>query len=376
MKIAINLLPLRDYTGIEVFTENLISELSKRFPNIEIILIKHSFSPSFLNFDGENIRNITIPIKKRRKGWVALFQQSGIYFVLRRIEPDFLLCPSIAAPFFYTKKVAVVHDCAYDRFPEEWSGLLSKLHTKLMYAGAKYFSKKIITISRFSKRELIHYYKIKPERIAIISEGPPHLPNVTPSFVRKTLKKFNIRAPYFLYIGSTRPRKNIPRLLNAFKAFRSNSPQFLLILGGSIDTRFLDIVSEIKRFGLQNSVIQTGFLSNEEKSALYRRAVALTLPSLYEGFGLPVLEAQSVGIPVLTSNTSSLPQVAGEGASFVDPYSIESIASGMNRIAEDVALRRVLIEKGYENVKRFSWGRTARELVDILKSINHENTSR
>jgi glycosyltransferase involved in cell wall biosynthesis len=270
--------------------------------------------------------------------------------------------------------VVAIHDCAYDRFKEESENILSKTYIRAMFYGAKYFSKKIITVSNFSKKELIGLYKIDPKKIEVIYEGVPELPEVDEGFIQKTLAKFKINKPYFLYIGNWRPRKNLPGLIKAFKLFRGKSFDYLLVIGGRKDKRFLDLEKEIKNNQLEGKVILTDTLSREEVSALYRKAIALTFPSFYEGFGLPVLEAQSLGVPVLTSNTSSLPEVAGEGALYVDPYNAEEIARGMERIAFDENLRRDLIKKGYENIKRFSWERAAKELLKVFKEV-YENSS-
>ncbi len=143
---------------------------------------------------------------------------------------------------------------------------------------------------------------------------------------------------------------------------------WLLVIAGRKDKRFLNLETAIKEAGIESSVILTDFISQEEKVALYKRAVALTFPSYYEGFGLPVLEAQSLGVPVLNSNVSSLPEVGGSGALYVDPRSPEDIAAGMKKMAYDRALREKLIAAGYENVKRFSWDKAAEKLISIFKT--------
>jgi len=262
----------------------------------------------------------------------------------------------------------VIHDCAYDRF-KEFENALSKIYFRAMFYGAKYFSKKIVTVSNFSKKELIKLYKIQPNKIAVIYEGVPELPKVDDKSLQDTLNKFNINRPYFLYIGNWRPRKNLPGLIGAFKLFKEKGSDYLLVIGGRKDKRFLDLEKEIKNNQLEGKVILTDTLSQEEVAALYKGAKALTFPSFYEGFGLPVLEAQSLGIPVLTSNTSALPEVAGDSVLYVNPYEVEEIAKGMEKIALDEKLRENLIQKGYENIKRFSWQKAARQLLNLIHSL-------
>jgi glycosyltransferase involved in cell wall biosynthesis len=188
------------------------------------------------------------------------------------------------------------------------------------------------------------------------------------------LKKFNVRKPYFFYIGLIIPRKNILNLLKAFKIVNKKYPHYRLILAGYLRPELLDIGDTIKELNLQGKVQYIGPVKEKEKVVLYKNSVALVFPSLHEGFGLPVLEAQSLGVPVLTSNVTALPEVAGEGALYVDPYNVEEIAKGMERIAFDENLRKDLIQKGYENIKRFSWGKAAKELLEVFKEV-YENSS-
>jgi len=363
MKIAINLISFSSVQGTEIFTKNIIKNLikTKKGDNDFFIFTSENL-PELLNFPQAKI----IKIKGlKRKGSKAFYQQFNIYFLLKKYKIDLIFCPSPSAPFFYKNKVVVIYDCAYDRF-SEFENFLSKTYFKMMYYGAKYFSKKIITSSSFSKKELIKFYKINPEKIDVIYGGPPELPKINEEFIQKTIKKFKLDTPYFIYIGNTRPRKNIIGLLKAFKIFSEKYPVYKLVLAGRIDKRFLDISDEIKKIGLYNKVIQTGFISEEEKVALYKKAITLTFPSYYEGFGLPVLEAQSLGTPVLTSNTSSLPEVGGDSVLYVNPYDIENIVQGMEKIAFHEELRENLIKKGFENIKQFSWEKSAKQLFNVL----------
>jgi glycosyltransferase involved in cell wall biosynthesis len=341
MRIGINLIPFSTVQGIEIFSKNIISESLKLKKDEEFFILGSENMPELLMFP--KVKLIKIKGLKGKYG-KALYQQTLIYSLLKKYKIDLLFSPSPAAPFFYKNKVVVIHDCAYVRF-KEFENLLSKIYFRAMFYGAKYFSKKIITVSNFSKKELIELYRIDSEKIEVIYEGVPELPEVNEEFIQKTLTKFKIDKPYFLYIGNWRPRKNLPGLIKAFKLLRERGFDYLLVIGGRKDKRFLDLEKEIKNNRLEGKVILTDTLSREEVSALYRKAIALTFPSFYEGFGLPVLEAQSLGVPVLTSNTSSLPEIAGEGALYVDPYNVEEIAKGMERIAFNENLRRELIKK-------------------------------
>ena len=360
MKIAINLIPFNSVQGIEIFSKNIISNLLKLKKDEIFFILGAEDSPDLFNFSQVKV----IKIKGlKNKIHRALYQQTLIYSLLKKYKIDFLFSPSPAAPFFYKNKTVVIHDCAYDRF-KEFENIFSKIYFKLMFCGAKYFSRKIITVSNFSKKELIDLYKINPKNIEVIYEGVPEMEEVAEEETQETLDKFNIDRPYFFYIGNWRPRKNLPGLIKAFKLFREkNNSDWLLVIGGRKDKRFLDLGKEIRENRLEGKVILTDTLTRKEITSLYKKAKALTFPSYYEGFGLPVLESQSLGVPVLTSNTSSLPEIAGDAALYVDPYNTEDIMEGMRRIAFDENLKRNLIKKGFENIKRFSWEESARRLL-------------
>lgn len=356
------------YQGTEVFTINIINELIKVAYDEEIIIIKHNFSPEWLNFEGENIRNIVINFNNADRKTIMFYQQSKFYSLLKKIDPAVLFCPSPIGPFFIRKKVVVIHDCAFVHF-SEFKSTFSKIYSKLMYLSAKHFSKAIITVSEFSKKELIKHFGIEPEKITVIYEGVPKLPNVDDVFIEKVVEKFKLYCPYFLYVGNTRPRKNIPGLLKAFKIFLRKYPSCKLVLAGKIDNYFLDIKEKIKSLKLENAVIQTDFISDDEKTALYKRAIALVFPSFYEGFGIPVIEAQSLGLPVITSNTSSLPEIGGNSVLYVNPYDINEIVENMEKLFLNDDLRKDLIKKGYDNIKRFSYRKAAEKLLYKIQKI-------
>ena len=289
MKIAINLIPFSTISGIEIFSKNLILNLLKIKGDEEFYILGSENMPELLDFPQVELIKIKGLKVKYSK---ALHQQTLIYPLLKKYKIDLLFSPSPAAPFFYKNKVVVIHDCAYDRF-KEFENILSKIYFRAMFYGAKYFSKRIITVSNFSKRELVELYKINPDKIAVIYEGVPELPEVREEFIQKTLAKFKIDSSYFLYIGNWRPRKNLPGLIKAFKLFREKGFDYFLVIGGRKDKRFLDLEKEIKKNKLEGKVILTDALSREEVAALYKKAKALTFPSYYEGFGLPCLPPET-----------------------------------------------------------------------------------
>lgn len=370
MRIGINLLSYREIGGIVIYIQNLLKNIGEINKEDSFFIFTGEKTLLNLTFNYRNFHIMKIPIDSYRKIKRVLYEQLNFPLWLKKYKTDILFNPTVSGPIFWPgKKITTIHDCAYDRF-EEFDSLQTKIYFKLMFWGTKYFSKKILTVSNFSKKEITKLYKINANKIEVIYEGVPELPEIGDDFIQETLNKFKIDKTYFLYLGNWRPRKNLPGLIRAFKIFKEKTKlDWLLVIGGGKDKRFLDLEKDINQNQLEGKVILTDVLSREEVSALYKKAVALTFPSFYEGFGLLVLEAQSLGIPVLTSNTSSLPEVAGEAALYVNPYNIEEIVQGMEKIAFDENLRQDLIQKGFENIKRFSWERSAKQLLDIFHSL-------
>jgi glycosyltransferase involved in cell wall biosynthesis len=278
MRIGINLIPFSTVQGIEIFSENIISELLKLKKDEEFFIFGSENMPELLMFSEVKpikIKGLKVKYSK------ALYQQTLIYGLLKKYKIDLLFSPIPTAPVFYKNKIVVIHDCAYDRFTEETKNILSKIYVRVMIYGAKFFGKKIITVSNFSKRELMELYKINPKKIEVIYEGVPELPKVSERFIQKILAKFTINKPYFLYMGYWRPRKNLLGLIKAFKLLKEKGFDYLLVIGGRKDKKVLDLEKEIKNNRLEGKVILTDTLSREEVSALYRKAIALTFPSFY-----------------------------------------------------------------------------------------------
>jgi glycosyltransferase involved in cell wall biosynthesis len=375
MTIGIDLTIFRSYQGTEVFTENIVLALVRQNPDVKFVIFKGQDFLKMFDTEFSKMPNVRIINFKRFRNsiGVILQQQLLLPFLCPKYGVDILYSPS---PFFSyfapAKKISTIHDCAYARY-KEFRNVFSEVYILLSIDLAKHLCSAVLTVSNFSKGELIQMYHFNPDKIKMVYEGPAN-PDLsaqesTHNPILKDIFGDIFAKKYFIYVGITRPRKNIIRLVEAFKIFLSDHPEYKLVLAGSISTAFVDVGQKIKELNLEESVIQSGFVSNTEKTLLFKNAQALTYPSLYEGFGLPVLEAQALGLPVLTSNTSSLPEVAGTGAICVDPLNIQKIAEAMNKIVENNNFREQLILDGYKNVKRFSWEEAAKEVMRIFKKI-------
>jgi len=255
-------------------------------------------------------------------------------------------------PFVFT-----IHDLIHLHIPGN-----AKTGKKLFYEmfikpSAKKASK-ILTVSDYSRQDILNWTGLPAEQVVVVGNGisaafTPDGPRYEPGF------------PYLLHIGNAKDHKNVARLVEAF-AMANIDKNIRLICTGNLTGQILAI---IRKRGLENRVISHTNLSEQQLSSYYRGALGVTFPSLFEGFGLPVLEGMASGVPVLTSDTTALPEVAGDAAILVDPYQVEAIAYGLEKLTNDASLRSRLIEKGLERAKLFSWDETARQIQQILDGV-------
>jgi len=236
-------------------------------------------------------------------------------------------------------------------------------------------AEKILTISQATKNDIIDYYQVKQGKIEVIYPGmsKPKIQDSKPQSKSKILGKYKIKGKYFLYIGTLQPRKNLVRLIKAFSQSLnlSISQSLNLIIVGKKGWLYEEIFDQVKKLGLEKKVVFTGFVSEKEKRGLLENAFGFVLPSLYEGFGFPVLEAMQAGCPVVVSRVSSLPEVAGEAAVYItNPESVDSIYQALEKMVKlGPKEREELVRKGYQQVKKFSWKKTAEKTLSLLESL-------
>lgn len=273
------------------------------------------------------------------------------------------------------KKVVTIYDMVIREYPETMK-FQTKLMLRLNLRRSIKKSDCIITISEFSKREIMKYYDVPEDKIEIVYCGisTDHFKKSTDmDQVSSVLNKYNIKRNYFLYLGTLEPRKNIENLVKAYDLFLSNNDDKtqvpLLVIAGGKGWAYQSIYDLVKKLKLDNQVIFTGYVSDDEAPILMSNAYAFCYPSLYEGFGMPPLEAMACGVPVITSNVASLPEVAGDAAIYVDPYSVDSIESALQNIFENKEKRDELIQLGYKRVKLFSWENSCKKLNEIYKNL-------
>lgn len=281
----------------------------------------------------------------------------------------------IVPPFVHGKKVITVHDMVYKAFPETVRG-----RTRFMLEmGLKKSMKRadiIVTDSEFSKREIVKYFPEHSGKIRVVPCGVDHerfRPCENTEIIEKVKKSLEIDGEYFLYVGTIEPRKNLVRLIRAYKVFVRNVPDPpKLVLAGAKGWLCDNIYALVRKLGIENHVIFTKYVPSEHMTPLMCGAMAFVFPSLYEGFGMPPLEAMACGIPVLTSGEASLPEVVGDCAVICDAYSVKSIAKGLYRLYKNPDLRKDLSRRGSQRAELFTWEHSAGKLHDIYRELVNE----
>jgi glycosyltransferase involved in cell wall biosynthesis len=289
-------------------------------------------------------------------------------------KPDIFFTPGHYAPRFCPCPLVIsIMDLAFLRFPDQFrkKDLYTLINwTKRSVEQASH----ILTISEFTKKEIIHFYHYPEKRITVTYPGI-EISNLKSQMSKlnlktKIFKKYNIKNKYLLYIGTLQPRKNLVRLIEVLNILISQYPNIQLVIVGKKGWFYEEIFNKVKELDLEDKVLFTGFLPEEEKTVFLQNALALVLPSLYEGFGIPVLEAMQQGCPAVVSRSSSLPEVAGKAGVYIDnPLSCHSIQNALLKMVKLVDKdRKELINKGFQQVKKFSWQKSARQTWEVLCS--------
>lgn len=294
-------------------------------------------------------------------------------------EPNINLIPASKS----VKTVATFHDLSFDKYREFFSARHRFWHNFINPAALAKRADAIIAVSESTKRDIVETYGIKPDKIKVIYSGinqESRIRNHESRIIQDIKTKYGLPERYILYLGTIEPRKNIVGLIKAYELFRNRfmihdsirQPADMipkLVIAGSRGWLYEDIFSAAKRSPAKNDIIFTGFVEDEDKKYLYGAAGLFVYSSFYEGFGFPPLEAMSAGTPVITSDCSSLPEVAGQAALIVNPYNISQLAWAMKEVLTNKELAEKMIEKGYEQAQKFSWEKCARETLKVFEEI-------
>lgn len=363
-------------TGVGVYTRELILRLPRIDPETRYeawyLNARRALRPWRWR------RHSLPPLANLHERWTPFpakqFERLSLRYELPRLEWftdfDVVFAPNFVPPPTRSRNlVLTVHDLAFRKFPE--TAPLATRRWLQRFDRALRQAAEVIVPSDATRKDLIELYPVDPERVTVIHHGVDR-ERIRPApegEVERVRERYGVDRRYLLFLGGLEPRKNLPRLVRAHA--RSGVDAVLVIAGASVSwnpegreqlERALGSLSDDAR----RRVILTGYLGTRDKAALLTGAEALVFPTMYEGFGFPLLEAMACGTPVLTSNVSSLPEVAGDAALLVDPLDEDAIASGIGRVLSDAAFRGRLIEAGNRRIDRFSWDDSARKHADVL----------
>ncbi len=355
---------IKNKTGTEYYSYNLIKHLLKIDKiNKYILYSSRSLKDEFKGLNFVN-RTLYTPY---------LWTQLRLSAEILKAPPDLLFIPAHTIPWIHPKKTVVtIHGLEYEYYPEAYSAF-ERRHLRLTTRLAVKWARRIIVPSECTKRDLIKFYQADKGKVKVVYHGydfKSQIPNpksqINPNFQN---------TKYILFIGRLEKRKNLVRLIQIFNLLKKKyNISHKLILAGKKGFGFGEIKKAIQNSSYQRDIFLKGYILEKEKTDLLKNADIFVFPSFYEGFGIPVLEAMVSGTPVVCSNVSSLPEIVGDAALLVDPLDADKTAEAVYKLLKDENLRNKMIRRGFENIKRFSWEKCARETLKVLEEAGEDSS--
>ena len=361
MHLVINASELgRQRGGNESYIAGLVEGLAQLNSSTQISLLTCRWN-TLMRFP-VTFRQMNLGVYRRLPFF--LWQQS---LALRQLKADWYLANFFLPPFLPCRGAVVVHDLSFRAHPEYFPRTVA-WYMRWLTGWAMQQARRILTVSEFSRQELCRFYPVDPAKVVVVPNGVgaefQPASAATAAADQAILARHDLRTPYILALGNIHPRKNLARVLEAYCCLRQQRDAApVMVWAGMPRWDSSELLGQARAA----AVILTGFVAQADLPALYRQATMLVYPSLYEGFGLPPLEAMACGTPVVTSNTTSLPEVVGEAALTVDPTNTGEITAAMARLLDDASLRQHLHRAGLARAAEFSWTRTAHSLLASLE---------
>ena len=367
MRIAIDARKLRDY-GIGTYIRNLLRHLARIDDKNEYVVLCHPEDEPFAAELGENFR----PVPQRSLHY-SVREQVALPLELRRERVDLFHAPHYVLPALTPcRSVVTIHDCIHLRFPQYLPSRLGYAYARSALWVATHRSARVFTVSEASKRDILEYFDVPEAKVAVIYNAIDERFSEEPvaDEVLRVKERYQLNDPFILYAGNIKPHKNLERLIEAFHIIRKGELEYvkLLIIGDEI-SKYAALRRTVHRYKLHKHVRFFGFVPDATLAILYRLARVFVFPSLYEGFGLPPLEAMASGTPVVTSNVSSLPEVVGDAAILVDPYSAQAIADGILKVLRSTHLRDELKARGLKRAQEYSWARSVQRVREVYGEV-------
>ncbi len=345
-------------TGIEEYSYQVIKHLIDKLNGHQVVLyIRKNQTVDFELPENWKIKIIN---------WPRLWTQVGLSLEMFFHPVDVLFVPAHTVSWIHPKKTIVtVHGLEYEVMPQAYS-LWERVYMRFSIQNSCRWASKIISVSQNTKKDLMRLYGVSEEKIKIIPEGYSLDKNLKSNSYNQ-ISNFKKYKPFLLFIGRLEERKNIIGIIKSFEILKEKyKVPHKLVLAGRCGYGFSKIEVAIKSSKYNSEIVQLGFVRDEDKFDLIADSDVFMFPTFYEGFGIPVLEAQSVGVPVITSNLSSMPEVVGDSAILVDPQDSDCIAERIYELISNKSLRDDIIKRGYENVTKFSWEKCAKEIAEVI----------
>lgn len=379
MKIGIDCRTILDVEGGEKagvghYTYFLVENLLKIDQEDQFILFFDPKVGDAGKFKRPNSLIKFFPFNQYRKFLPVAYSHFLVSAFISRENIDVFHSPASTIPLaFPGKSVVTIHDLAIYR-RKEWFPKGQGFATKVSVPKSIEKARKIIAVSKSTGQDLGEIFNLSKSKIVVVYNGVEAGEGVGVEEINKLKKKFNLD-DYVLFVGTIEPRKNLVGLIDAFEMMvRGGRLKSLkLVIAGSRGWGYEEVFAEVKKLRLQGQVVFTDYVSAKEKAALLTGAKMFVFPSFYEGFGLSILEAMRAGTPVITSNLTSMPEVAGEAALLINPRKVEEIKRAMERVMKDPALAKKLVEKGTQQVKKFSWKKCAQETLKVYQEVDAES---
>jgi glycosyltransferase involved in cell wall biosynthesis len=367
VRIAIDVRKLHDY-GIGTYVRNLLRQLARIDPESDYRLICQPDDVEAIERLGENFHAIPTGSAAYSVG-----EQFTIPRILRRERPDVFHTPHYVLPLLTPcPSVVTIHDCIHLMFPQYLPNRMAYAYARLFLWTAAHRSSRVLTVSATSKRDILRFFSVPDDKVAVIYNAIDDRFGQPPAAddVMRVRERYQLNDEFVLYAGNIKPHKNVERLIEAFHQLRRDRFEHLklLIIGDEI-TKYATLRRAVHRHKLHKHVRFLGFVPDSTLAVLYRLAAVFVFPSLYEGFGLPPLEALASGTPVVTSNVSSLPEIMADAAILIDPYNPAAIADGMRRVLTNPVLRTHLVTRGLTRARDFSWASSVTQIRRIYGEV-------
>jgi glycosyltransferase involved in cell wall biosynthesis len=367
VRIGIDARKLHDF-GIGTYIRNLLRHLARLDDRSEYVVLCRPDDREALATLGPNFRAVT-----ETAGNYSISEQWRIPLALRREGVTLFHAPHyVLPPLVGCRSVVTIHDCIHLMFPQYLPNRVAYGYARASIRLAARRATRVLTVSESSKRDILRFVDAEADKIDVIYNAYDERFAIDPDEqdVVRVRERFQLQDEFVLYAGNVKPHKNLERLIDAFHIVRNRGLDHLkLVMIGDEISKYTALRRAVHRHQLHKYVRFLGYLPEETLAVMYRLAAVFVFPSLYEGFGLPPLEAMASGTPVVTSNVSSLPEVAGDAALLVDPYDPQAIADGIHRVLTDEGLRRELRRKGAARAREFSWEQSVRRVQAIYGEV-------